>query len=886
MPASAPPAPDATPPQDRTPRGRPRDSGRGRPPFRAARAIRWVLLAIAGAGVVAGTLVVGYGEWLLHVSRPVLTGTLAVPGLSAPVTITRDGDGVPTLVARNRLDLARALGFLHGQERFFEMDLLRRTGDGSLAALVGPAALPLDRLHRLHRFRTRAQAVLMRQDPVDRATLAAYAAGVNAGRAALGHDPFEYTLLRVAPAPWTDLDSLLVVYAMYFDLQSADGAGQRLHAALRQEWGPGMASFLDPHLTPLDAPADESADAAPPAMPATLGRRPPAAPGAAAPGPGGAAPTTATATPPPPERGSNNIAVSGRLTGTGAAMVANDMHLGLTVPNIWYRARQVIRPEPVPPDDPFRTTPNAAPHIPPAPLDLTGVTLPGEPYQIVGTNTRVAWTFTDSFIETGDMITLDVPPDATDLYRAPDGLHVFETAHETLCAAHETCHGQDIVTTIWGPVSGRDADGRPQVWRWSAEDDNAIDYRGFRALESATGVRAALDAAHRTGLPQENMLVGDRDGHIGWTVIGPVPRRVGLDDQMPHSWADGQHGWDGYLPAAEIPELVDPPSGRLWSANGRVVGGSALALLGDGGYADGLRAGRIRDDLFARDRFTELDLLAIETDDHATVLRPWQALLAAAIAARPNRPDIAAMGPYVADWGEHARPDSVGYRLVHGFRAHALAILFGAYAHPLPAVVRQAGPDINPGTATSGTSPSGSTPPGPTDPGPDTPPPAPPRMPARAAWAIELLLTQRPPGLLPPPWHDWDQVTDAILDALAGDVRAAGGLARFPWGAVNHVGIHHPLTRALPLLGRLTDPPDTPEAGDTMLPRVAIPGFGASERLVVSPGHEDTALFDMPMGQAANPLAPYYASGQEAWVNGNAYPLRPGSTRWTLTLTP
>lgn len=810
-------------------------------PARPAPRRRALLILGMAGGLAALALILagGYAAWVLRSSRPVLAGSLTLPGLSAPVTITRDADGVPTLVARTRPDLARALGFLHGQERFFQMDLLRRVGAGTLSELVGPAALELDRAHRLHQFRARAAAVLARQDDADRALLAAYADGVNAGRAALGHDPFEYTLLRVRPVPWTARDSLLVVYAMYFDLQSADGAGQRLRAALRRRWGPAMAAFLDPDRTPLDAPADGSSASAP-AMPDSL---PDAEAHGGAPATG-ALPTPASA--PAPERGSNNFAVAGRLTGTGAAMVADDMHLGLSVPNIWYRARQIVRAPIVP-------TPGQADRGVPA-LDLSGVTLPGEPYQIVGSNGRIAWAFTDGYIESGDLITLDVPPGepARDPahYLTPDGPRAFGMVHDTLCAAHAGCRPLDIRTTIWGPVTGRAPDGAPQVWRWSAEDDNAVAYRGMRALESAAGVDAALDAAHRTGLPQENMLVGDRDGHIGWTVIGPVPRRVGLDDQVPHSWADGSRRWDGYLSAAEIPALRDPPGGRLWTANGRVVGGAALAVLGDGGYADGLRAGRIRDDLYARGHFTESDLLSIQTDDHAVVLRPWQILLARAIAARPARADLAAMAPYVAGWGERARPDSVGYHLVHAFRAHALSIVFGAYARPLTAAA------------------------------------APPRMPARAAWAVGRLLTDRPAGLLPPPWRTWDGVTDAILDALAADVARAGGLRHFQWGTVNHVGIHHPLARAVPLLGRLTDPPDLPEAGDTMLPRVAVPGFGASERLVVSPGHEDTALLDMPMGQAANPLAPYYGAGQAAWVAGAPRPLLPGPARWTLTLTP
>jgi penicillin amidase len=139
---------------------------------------------------------------------------------------------------------------------------------------------------------------------------------------------------------------------------------------------------------------------------------------------------------------------------------------------------------------------------------------------------------------------------------------------------------------------------------------------------------------------------------------------------------------------------------------------------------------------------------------------------------------------------------------------------------------------------------------------------------------------------VPPPFTSWDALTTAVLAGVTDAVRTAGGLPAFTWGAVNHTGIHHPLARFVPLLGLLTDPPDVPEAGDTVIPRVAIPGFGASERLVVSPGHEAAGLFDMPAGQAGNPLSPYYLAGQSAWSAGTATPLQPGPTQFHLTLAP
>ena len=783
------------------------------PTRRPARTLAVIAAAVAALLVVVAGGVVAFGAWVLLASRPALQGEVAIPALTAPVLVERDAHGVPTLYAANRVDLARALGFLHAQERFFEMDLLRRSGAGELSELVGAAALPLDREHRIHRFRARAEAVLAAETPAQRALVAAYAAGVNAGLAALGHAPWEYTILRTQPAPWTEADTSLVVYAMYFNLQASDPSGQEAAAVTRDLLGPAMAGFLRPRGTPDDAPVDGLMLPEPPIPTAAL---PPGEPDA-----------PASLQPPPPTKGSNNFAVAGRLTATGSAMVANDMHLGLTVPNIWYRAR-MLSPE------------NGG-------TDLIGVTLPGTPFLVVGSNTHVAWGFTDGYIEAGDAVILDLLPGDPRQYRTPRGPKPITTATEKLCPVRAPCQDFPVDETIWGPVVSHDPAGHPLVWRWTAHDPNAVLTAGFTGLETARTIREALDAAHAAGLPQENFVAGDSAGHIAWTIIGQVPRRVGLDDQLPHSWADGAHRWDGYLPAAEIPEIIDPPGGRLWTANARVVGGQALATLGDGGYADGLRATRIRDDLAARAGFAETDFLAIQTDDRAAVLDPWQRLLLAAIDAHPEQPGVAALRQPVQDWGGRAVPGSVGYRLVEAFRKSALHTVFGGFLAPVTAKIDAVEP--------------------------------------RNGWPVQRLLTERPPRLVPPPYKDWNALTAAILHDMTDAIQNAGaGLGGFTWGAINHAGIHHPLARVIPLLGLVTDPPDVPLAGDTVVPRVTHPGFGASERLVVSPGHEASGLFDMPMGQAGNPLSPYYGAGEADWVAGRPTPLLPGPVRWRLTL--
>ncbi|HLY54307.1 MAG TPA: penicillin acylase family protein [Stellaceae bacterium] len=758
--------------------------------------------------------------WVFAGAAPRLEGNVALGGLQAPVEIRRDAAGVPTVTAASRIDLARALGFLHGQERFFQMDLLRRSGAGEISGLVGEAAVPLDIPHRLHRFRARAEALMERLPPAHRVLIEAYTEGVNTGLAALSRKPFEYTLLRADPVPWRPEDTLLVVYAMYFDLQDGDGWDQRRTALARRALGPTMADFLYPHGTPSDAPLDGSVLPEPP-LPDSV-----AAPAASAP-----------AAPPPMTKGSNAFAIAGRLTATGSAMVANDMHLGLSVPNIWYRAR-------------LRIAQNGA-----SSLDLVGVTLPGTPLLVTGTNGKVAWGFTDAYIATGDAVLLEPVAGDPLAYRTPDGPRPLSVVTEHICPAHAECRDLEIEESIWGPVVAHDPEGRRIVWRWTAHDADAIEFDGPLALETAGSVREAIDAAHHTGIPAENLVVGDRDGHIGWTIVGHVPKRVGLADGVPQSWAEGGRGWQGYLPPDQVPAIVDPPDGIIWTANNRIVGGDALKLLGDGGYAAPGRAREIRDDLKARDRFTEADLLAIQLDDRAPMLEAWQKQLLSLLQARSGDPRFAAMLEPVRDWGAAAKPESVGYRLVRSFEEEAIRLVYGGFG----AAIRQ-----EPGAGSG------------------------PLAGQLAGWPTLRLLVDQPPNLVPPPYKSWKEATNALTERLAAlvDRDAGGDVRQFTWGARNHLGIHHPIALALPLLGRITDPPDVPVAGDALEPRVLTPGDGASERFVVSPGHEAEGIFEMPVGEAGNPTEPYYLAGHRDWLEGHPSPFLPGPPRWTLTLTP
>jgi penicillin G amidase len=433
---------------------------------RALRIGKWLLIALLALILPAAA----YFAWVLHATKPQLEGRVDAPELSAPVTIARDAEGVPVITGAARGDLAFALGYLHGQERFFQMDTLRRLASGELGALFGSSAAGTDKRMRVHRFRARARAAVAAMWPAERALLGAYVAGVNRGREALGAAPFEYALLQGEAKPWHAEDSVLAVFAMYINLQPAVPRLELDRALAAKRGGPALADLLYPQGSALDAPLDGSRLPEVP-LPAGLPRMQAPAPRTARLGGEAGVP------------GSNNWAVAGALTLTGAALVANDMHLGHSVPSIWYRARLVVRPRPG----------SAEPAA-----DITGVTLPGGPTVVAGSNGRIAWGYTNSYIDTSDAVALEPVPGRRDHYATPEGPKPLRRVTERLCVG-DSCEDFAIEETIWGPVIGKDAFGRRIAMRWTAHDLGAVRIAPTLAMERAGSVAEAVAIAHQSG---------------------------------------------------------------------------------------------------------------------------------------------------------------------------------------------------------------------------------------------------------------------------------------------------------------------------------------------------------------------------------------------------
>lgn len=771
-------------------------------------AVGLVLVVLIGAGVI------------LHASLPRLEGEIELAGLDSSVEIERDVAGVPTLRGSSRIDLARALGFVHAQERFFQMDLQRRRAAGQMAEIFGKAAIGWDARVRAHRLGDVARQALAAEDDEGRALIEAYAEGVNAGLADLDERPFEYLVLRTEPRAWSAEDSVLVVLSMFLRLTPWDGERELNMAAMEEVLPKGLFEFLVTSGTEFDAPMIGDPIMTPPVPgPEVLDLR------AAFP-----VDVAGKAVEEAPAPGSNGWALAGTRTRHGGAILASDMHLGLMVPNTWYRARLQW----------FDASTGSS-------RDLVGVTLAGTPFVIAGSNGEVAWSFTNSYGDWVDIVPIE--PLGHQAYKGPEGPVEYERWTEKIQVARGEAVHVEMKRTLWGPVIGEDHHHRPIALRWTAHHPEAVG-SNFYLFERARTVGEALEAGSKVGIPPQNLMVADRHGSIGWSIAGRIPNRVGCND----SDDDGPCRWEGWLETEKYPRIIDPPEGQVWTANARVVDGEWLEILGDGGYTLGARAGRIRDRLAELEGAAEHDMLELQLDDGALFFEWWQALLVGAldresVAADTRRGELLEV---VRGWSGKAAIDDPGFRMVRAFRVYVTPLILDPLVEACKAVESPCGWE----------------------------------MLGQREGPVRRLLIERPEHLLHPKFSSWHDLLLTAADHVISDFTGEGSsIKNHPWGERNMVRIKHPISPALPAwVARRLDMDPVALPGDVHMPRVQGISFGASERFVVSPGREEEGVFHMPCGQSGHPLSPYYRTGHRDWVQGRPSPFLPGPPHWTLVL--
>lgn len=523
--------------------------------------------------LVVATLMLGAAaiHAVLFIPLPHGDGHAAISGLAGAVAITFDDDGIPRIQAGSADDAAAALGYVHARDRMFQMDLTRRAASGRLSELAGPATLKLDRTMRVLGLLRSAQAEWDGLPADARSLLEAYARGVNARIAERGRFVAAEFAVLGRPSPWTPVDSLLWGKTMALFL-SGNWREELARAGLAGKLTPQQIDELWPS-QPGTPPPSAALDVRFAALATRLNAAIPRFPD----------PFTL------PESASNEWAVDGAHSASGAPLLAGDPHLGFGQPGFWYLARI--------------ETPGGV---------LAGATAPGVPFLVIGHNGRIAWTFTTTGVDTEDLFTETMLPDGR--YQTPDGPRAFETREERIVVRGQP----DVVMTVrrsrHGPVVSDldDAGGPVYAASMAAEQPGDGAAAGLMALNQAQDVEAAGRAAAGIASPIQNLLAADHD-RIAQFTTGRIPIRRSGDGSVPAP-GDGSHDWTGFASGASLPHVVSPAGGRIVNGNERVAPPGFPVFLGRDWFGD-WRARRIRTLLGDSKQLTTADFAAMQSDD-------------------------------------------------------------------------------------------------------------------------------------------------------------------------------------------------------------------------------------------------------------------------------
>ena len=826
-------------------------------PFQSRRKRRWPRILFLVFCILLGLFVLTCGVavlWLRLVTLaalPRLDGEAHLAGLSAPVTIRRDAHGVPHIDAATQDDMLVAQGYVTAQDRLWQMDSLRRSSNGELAEVMGPALVEHDKMQRVLQIRLTAQRIYNDLSEDDRRRLDDYARGVNlfiTQAEAADTLPVEFRLLMYRPKPWSGADSVSVGLAMVQELDmhattkfdralvSARLNDAKLMADLYPvgSWRDHPPTGLRVDLTepqPVPAPAKKSGEEddddentethiaplgtfsalallAPSdfrALTAMLGQ--PACNDCAS--------------------GSNDWVVAGSHTASGKPLLANDMHLGLTVPNIWYMAG--LR----------------APGF-----HAAGVTLPGFPFVIAGHNDHVAWGYTALGADVQDLY--DEKLDGKGNYQGGDG------AWRPLTVDREVIHvrgGNDVVVNVQSTDHGPlldpilPAGTQPMSLKWTLYDPtlNRIPLYEMNTASNWAEFSAALAT---WSWPTQNLVYADDQGHIAYQAIGKVPLRpAGLAD-VPIS--DSVHEWQGYIPFDAMPSSVDPPSGFLATANARVTTDQSPYPMTDD-WTDPYRVERIYKMLNGRDGLTPGDMLAAQIDIYSEVDQEMGQRFAYAIDHTPGADDrLRKAADLMRSWDGRLTIDSAAASIVTQTRAALWPMILE------PKLGKMAG-DYHWG---------------------------------EMQFAEEEIVMHAKPEWLPKGYKNWDELLTAAVRKAMSDGKAPGNVAYWKYGSWHVIEIDHPLAQFLPFIGRVADEGPLPLSGDKTTVKQVDRSMGPSQRFTMDWSNVDGSTENIVLGESGNPLSPYFRDQWNDWYNGTTFalPFTPAAvaaqTSHTLRLIP
>jgi penicillin amidase len=755
-------------------------------------------------------VIVGGAAWLYQRSRaslPRLDGTIQVSGLAARFEVLRDARGVPHIRAQSVADALFAQGYVTAQDRLWQMDLSRRLAEGQLSEIFGDRTLRYDiegRTMGLHRVAERALTEL---DPDTRRLLNSYARGVNAFITShRRHLPIEFPILRYRPQPWREVDSVAVAMNLSTSLsQSWEDDLMREHVTAKL--GKELAPDVFPDHSALDVPVAEV-----PAPTQAGAKKVTTQPGD---GPRAGDPVVATYLPPSPGSaagvGSNDWVLSGSHTKSGKPLLANDPHLSHSIPSAWYMI-----------------------HLKAPGLDVSGVSLAGLPFIIIGHNEHIAWGMTN----TG--------PDAQDLYiesfnfRDPNkylhnGQWVDAEVHdEVIKVRGQRDYHLTVKVPRHGPVISRDGD-RDLALRWTSLESHAIRLP-FLRINQASNWQEFTAALQDFAVPMQNFVYADVEGNIGYYAAGLVPIRKQGNGAVPVPGSTDDYDWMGFIPFEGLPHSYNPPSGTIATANGRIVPDNYPFFISAKWEAP-YRTARIFQLLREGSSFTPSDMLRIQADIH-TLEDEWLAkqLLAVAAKRAPESSDAQFALSVLKAWDGQARADSAA-TLVCEVARHAL----------LARILKpKLGDDLS---------------------GYDWP---------MSTIFLQNVLEQNLTRWLPPDDTDFNMT---LMKSLEEGVRRIPSLvhsqshAAWRWGDTIPLTFHHPLSSGLPLLGRLLDVGPFPQAGTGTTVKQTTPRVGPSMRMVVDFSDFDQSMQNITLGESGQAFSPYYKDQFEAWYTGQSFPM-------------
>ena len=819
-------------------------------PVSAPRRGRRIGRVLASLLIVTLFAALGGLAWLYSMARsvlPQLDGTAKISGLSARVTVSRDGHGVPTIDAASFEDLFFAQGYVTAQDRLWQMDVMRRFAAGEISEILGADFLQHDREQRILELRVAAQKALEVSSAQNRAHFEAYARGVNAYVAShRDRLPIEFRILRYSPRPWAPEDSTLIAAQMVKDLNHYPYRDALDREKILAKLGPELTADLYVNSSWHDRPPtvarfsleqdtgneDEerhkrspvsssvAQQTATPAFHDLVGA------GLANDGFARALEQDSEALDADTRMvvGSNNWVVSGAHTVSGKPLLSNDMHLGHQMPNLWYEAH-------------LRCSTSGCGNF-----DAAGVTLPGLPYVIVGHNQRIAWGLTNVGPTVEDVYIETFNPDGQ--YLTPAGWKSPEHRHEVIHVKSKPDVVLDVALTRHGPIITDLVPGesRQLALRWTLyegthdpffEVDSAQNWEQFRRAFSA------FDA------PGQNVVFADVDGNIGYQATGKIPIRASGDGSLPENGSDDIHEWTGYIPFDKLPSTYNPSSGIIATANGRISPDGYPFSISTGWEAP-WRTARIYRVLESGKKFSASDMLGLQTDIYSDAERFFAERFVYAVDHAKNsslRTKQAA--ELMRGWDGRMTADSAAPTIGYRARVELTRLLLEAKLGSAPADPRQIAASLNWKTYGWG---------------------------MQSVW-LENVLQGQLKRWLPESYGSYDELLTAAVEAAVSGPEVPQDLASWHWGGFHPVEIQHPILGKIPLLQRWSGPGVQPQSGSGYTVKAVSRSHGPSERLTVDLSDLDQSTLNLVTGEAGSFLSPYYLDQWKAWYEGYTFKL-------------